>query len=153
MKSIKYGRAYKEIIEIIRCLPKKELKLIPKTKLKFYIEHQDENYVFNYDCNKSLKEQNVSRTAQAIIVTLFRDYFATERQKTILQNILKSTYNKKQEIYKRKYSTENLYKRRKTYNNINNNILVEETSGTALIEYKESFIKTILNKIKSIFNR
>ena len=155
MKKNRFGRAYKEVLEIIKFLPKEELKLIPKDKIKFYKENQDETYEFNFDSKKTLKEQKVSRDAQAIIVTLFRDFFATKRQKQVLHGILNSTYNKKQEISKKIYNPENLYKKKNRYsnNNIENDILVEESSRTALIEYKESFIKKILNKIKSLFKR
>ena len=76
-----YARAYTEVLEILRYLPIEEYKRIPKEKIDFYNKHKDTNYTYNFDNTKSLEEQKISREANAIIVTLFRDFFLQMKHK------------------------------------------------------------------------
>ena len=59
---------------------------------------------------KTLDEQNVSKTAKAIIAILFRDYWATEIQKEKI--ISKQNYDrtKFEEEMKARYNSNNLFK-------------------------------------------
>lgn len=59
---------------------------------------------------KTLDEQNVSKTAKAIIAILFRDYWATEIQKEKI--ISKQNYDrmKLEEERKARYNSNNLFK-------------------------------------------
>ncbi len=83
-----YSKAYVEVLEIIKYLPMEEYKKIPQEKIKFFKDNKDDNYNFEFDPNKSLAQQNISKEANSILITLFRDYFATEKQKNILKNLL-----------------------------------------------------------------
>ena len=40
----------------------------------------DKNYNFTINPNIDLSEQNISKEAKALIVSLYEDYFATEEQ-------------------------------------------------------------------------
>ena len=51
---------------------------------------RNKNYEFTINPEISLTEQNISKEASAIIVTIFRDYFATEEQKGKLEKCRKS---------------------------------------------------------------
>lgn len=67
----------------------KEYKKIPKEKIRFYEENKDKKYIFVLNPKLSLAEQNISKEANAIIVEIFRKYFATEKQKIVINEILK----------------------------------------------------------------
>ena len=84
-----YKRAYTEVIEIIKYFPNEEYAKIPLEKINYYKENMDKDYNFKINPNIELEKQNISREANAILVTLFNDYFATDRQKEILNNLLK----------------------------------------------------------------
>ena len=134
----KYAKAYVEILEIIKFFPKDEYDKIPKEKIEFYKKNMDKDYKFTINPEIDLSEQNVSKEASAIIVTIFRDYFATEEQKKKLEEII-SLNGKKSEIKKReKYNPDDLFKSKNQSElvNKNNQNNVEET---AIIEYKENF--------------
>lgn len=47
---------------------------IPKTKIELFETYSNKDYIFEYNPRKTLNEQNVSKTAKAIIGLLFRDY-------------------------------------------------------------------------------
>lgn len=72
-----YKRAYTEVVEILSHLSREEYDKIPKEKIDYYKENMDTEYVYHIDSQKTLNEQNISTEANAILVTLFRDYFAT----------------------------------------------------------------------------
>lgn len=106
-----YKRAYTEVVEILSHLSREEYDKIPKEKIDYYKENMDTEYVYHIDSQKTLNEQNISTEANAILVTLFRDYFATEVQKETLKKLL----NKNQEVLeqekKEKYSIDNIFKK------------------------------------------
>ena len=81
MVNQEYKIAYKEVLEILKYVPEEDFLRIPKNKIELYQTYCDKKYVFSYDPNKTLEEQNVSKRARAIIGLLFRDYWATPIQK------------------------------------------------------------------------
>lgn len=142
-----YSKAYKEVLEIIKYFPEKEYNKIPKEKIEYYRDNMDKDYEFTIDPTKDLYKQNISREANAIIVSIYLDYFATEEQKQKIKEILELN-EKKQEIEKReKYNPNDLFKKEKE--NIKADPLAEET---ALVNYKESFFERFKKFIYRLFN-
>lgn len=70
-----YSKAYTEVLEIINHFSEEEYKKIPKEKIDFFEENKDKDYNFKIDPNVNLAEQNISQNANAILVSLFRDWF------------------------------------------------------------------------------
>ena len=145
-----YARAYTEVSEILRYLPKEEYEKIPQEEIEFYSENSDKNYNFKINSNIPIEQQNISKEANAILVILFRDYIASELQKQKLERVLNYNLMQQQKIAKEQYNSNDLFK-----NNIENNHAPKELKqeNTQLVEYKKSWIKTIFNKIKSFFKR
>ena len=130
-----YARAYTEVLEILKHFPDEEYKKIPIEKINFYKSHMDKNYKFTINPEMELANQNISKEANAIIVTLFRNYFATEEQKVKIKEIL-DLNQKKEEIEKRKnYNPDDIFKNNRQ---LNKNSEILDTS-TQLVEYKEPF--------------
>lgn len=92
-----YSKAYVEVLEIISHFSEEDFKKIPKSEIDFYNENKDNEYEFKINPNIDLNEQNISREANAILVALYRDYFATENQKQILEKLLKQNEQKEEE--------------------------------------------------------
>lgn len=144
-----YARAYTEVLEMLKYLPYEELNRIPKEKIDFFERNKDKSYKFNISLEKPLAEQNISIEANSVIITLFRDYFATDAQREKLKNILYQNEMKYQEELREKYNPDNIFKKCNQENEINENIIQNEKS---LIEYKETFFRRFINKIKNIFH-
>lgn len=142
----KYTRAYTEVLEMLKYLPYEELNRIPKEKIDFFERNKDKSYKFNISLDKPLAEQNISIEANSVIITLFRDYFATDTQKEKLKNILEQNEMKYQEELRKKYSPDNIFKKQHYENKIEENIIKNES---ALVDYKEP----IFTKIKNWFKR
>lgn len=141
-----YAKAYTEVLEIINHFSEDEYKKIPKEKIDFYEKHKDREYDFKINPNIDLAEQNISRKANAILVSLFRDYFATAKQKEILKNLLQQNQEKLEKEKYLKYNPDNIFN--KSYdNNIN-----DSKDEVALVEIKnEVWYRKIVNFFKRIF--
>ena len=147
-----YKRAYTEVIEIIKYFPNEEYAKIPLEKINYYKENMDKDYNFQIDPNIELEKQNISREANAILVTLFNDYFATDRQKEILNNLLKQNQQILEELKQEKYNPSNWFMQSKTQQQ-NTVTIQENNSENSLIEIKENFFTKFINFIKNIFKR
>ena len=140
-----YAKAYTEVLEIINHFSEDEYKKIPKEKIDFYEKHKDRKYDFKINPNIDLAEQNISRKANAILVSLFRDYFATAKQKEILKNLLLKNQEKLEKEKYLKYNPDNIFN--KSNSNIN-----DSKDKVALVEIKnEVWYRKILNFFKRIF--
>lgn len=140
-----YAKAYTEVLEIINHFSEDEYKKIPKEKIDFYEKHKDREYDFKINPNIDLTEQNISRKANAILVSLFRDYFATAKQKEILKNLLQQNQEKLEKEKYLKYNPDNIFN--KSNSNIN-----DSKDKVALVEIKnEVWYRKILNFFKRIF--
>ena len=140
-----YAKAYTVVLEIINHFSEDEYKKIPKEKIDFYEKHKDRKYDFKINPNIDLAEQNISRKANAILVSLFRDYFATAKQKEILKNLLQQNQEKLEKEKYLKYNPDNIFN--KSNSNIN-----DSKDKVALVEIKnEVWYRKILNFFKRIF--
>ena len=116
MVDIEYSNAYSEVLEILKYISKEDYEKIPNSKIELFETNHNKEYIFKYNPNKTLDEQNVSKTAKAIIAILFRDYWATELQKEKI--IAKQNYDRMQleEKKKERYNSDNLFKNNKKKN-------------------------------------
>ena len=147
MVSLEYANAYSEVLEILRYVSKEDYNKIPEEKIALFETNSNKEYKFNYDINKTLDEQNVSKKAKTIIAILFRDYWATDAQREKIK--AKEQYDRKmkEEENREKYNPDNLFKKdEKTQ------IETITTEGMQIIPYKETFIKKLFNKILNLFN-
>lgn len=147
-----YKRAYTEVIEIIKYFPNEEYAKIPLEKINYYKGNMDKDYNFQINPNIELEKQNISKEANAILVTLFNDYFATDRQKEILNNLLKQNQQKLEKQKQEKYNPSNLFMQSKTQQQ-NTVTLQKNNSENSLVEIKEKFFTKFINFIKNIFKR
>lgn len=143
MNNTEYGVAYKEVLEILKYLPKEDYKKIPKSDIKLFETKASKDYYFNYNPDKTLDEQKVSKLAKGIMANLIRDYLVNKKQKEKIISVQK-LYREKLEMEKRKkYNTEDIF------NNSKKTIELEIEGKANLIE-KEKWYEKIF-KIFKIF--
>lgn len=146
MTKSRYASAYTEVLELIKYLPDEEYNKIPKEKISFFEEHSDKTYNFKIDPHINLEEQTISVEANAIIIQIFKEYFATKRQKEILESLLVQNQNKIENEKNAKHN--DLFKNNKHYEM---KTPVEEEKQ--LIEYKENIFTKIKKFIFKIFSK
>lgn len=142
----RYRKAYVEVLEIISHFSEEEYNKIPKEKIEFYESNKDKDYKFIFDpSNDEEAYKNVSKEAKAIIVTLFRDYYATEEQKEKLKQILQENEQKANQEKEKQYNPDNMF--------TSEDADKDENKETALIVRNENIFTRIWSFIKRIFRR
>lgn len=140
--------AYKEIYEIFKIFPKELVDRIPKYKLDYIKQNMDESYEYNITKETFDGKTMLDETA-AILAILFRDYWATEKQKNKIINYHNTQREKIVNEIKEKYDPENVFKQRR----IEQEKIDEKKENLSVVEYKENIFKKLFNKIKEIFKR
>ena len=90
----------------------------------------DTNYNFTINPEIDLSKQNISKEANAIMVNLFKEYFATEEQKTKINEILELNQKKSEKEKREKYNPEDIFKNKESK---------VSKENVSLIERKETF--------------
>lgn len=142
----KYPKAYKEVIEILKYVPKESVSKIPNSMIQTFEKNMDGNYEFKVDENKSFEEQKILDETKAILAIIFRDYWATPFQR---EKIIAKEKYEKQKIEKEKkikYSPDEIFIKKSK----NNHKEYEEEILPAVC--KEKFYHKLLNFFRKIFN-
>ena len=128
--------AYKEIYEILKIFPKELVDRIPKYKLDYIKQNMDESYEYNITKETFDGKTMLDETA-AILAILFRDYWATEKQKNKIINYHNTQREKIVNEIKEKYDPENVFKQRR----IEQEKIDEKKENLSVVEYKENIFK------------
>ena len=150
MNNAKYAKAYTEVLEIISYFPQDEYRKIPNNLIEYYKNNMDKNYSFSINPEIDIEKQNISKEAYAIIISIFRDFFATDKQKDILKNLLRQKKKKKDAELREKYNPDNVFKNK--VNIEKREIQNFEETGLIVVQEKKWY-KKIFNMIKNFFYR
>lgn len=137
--------AYAEVMQVLKYFDRNQVMKVPIEIVEYFKENQDKNYISKIDKEDIFNKNNISREALAILAYLNLTYWANEEEK----KELKSIYRKNEHI-----------DANNDYNTIlrskNNNSEIEKTrnfENAQMIQYKESKLKKIFDRIKSFFKR
>ncbi len=108
----------------------------------------DESYEYNITKETFDGKTMLDETA-AILAILFRDYWATEKQKNKIINYHNTQREKIVNEIKEKYDPENVFKQRR----IEEEKIDAKKENLSVVAYKENIFKRLFNKIKEIFKR
>lgn len=144
----KYPKAYKQVIEILKCAPQEIVDKIPQEMIKTFKANMDDKYDFRIDINKTFEEQDLLEETKAILANIFRDYWATPEQKERILEKEKNDREIEENIKREKYNPDNLFKKKQKVIQQN-----EEIQNNLPVEIKkEKFYKKIINFMKKIFH-
>ncbi len=152
MVDSKYARAYTEIVEIISHFSLEEYNKIPSEKIDFFKDNMDKEYVFKIDPNIDLGKQNISKEARATLIALFKEYYATDRQKDIINRILMNNEQKADEEKRQKYNPDDIFANKKENKDIEENKEKSLEENNSLIEYKDSFFEKFKRFIRKLLH-
>ena len=144
------GNAYAEVIEVIDNMNLKDKNKIPKKVYDFFVEKSNKDYIKHLDKDIFLQDQEIREDTKAILAILLISYLCeTENEKKQLLELFKNNELNYQDEMREKYNPNNIFK-----NRIINNQADEKTieNDIALVEYKESIFRRVINKIKSFFH-
>ena len=141
-----YKIAYKELLELLKNIPKNDYKKIPEDIISFLEENANKNYSFDVD------NDEMSDLTKAFIENFYRDYWVTEVEKEIIIKEEQEARKKLEDEKKEQYNPNNLFKDvKEEKKEVDDNKIKSEE---LMVEIKEEnwFIK-IIKRIKNIFSK
>ena len=144
---MEYTKCLVQLDEVLNYLSTENLKKIPDEIRNSIKQQKDKEYIWKYDESKALKEQELDRRTVAMLSYLNMEYLLNNEQREYMETIHKINEQKIEKEKQIKYNQDNLFKNKKSIKN------QEEirNESVAMVEYKESFLKRMINKIKRIF--
>ena len=148
-----YAKAYKEVIEILKLVPKESVDKIPKDLINTYNSKMDTNYEFIIDINKSLSEQKLLAETKALLAVIYRDYWATpqEREKILAKEKTESDLLEKAKM--EKYNYNDMFANRNKTEKDQAGEEKDKNANLPMEVKKENFFQKLVNFIKGIFNK
>lgn len=145
-------KAYAEVYEILKCMPKEYLEKIPMKFMRMFEDCSLVNYKILIDPNKTLKEQNVTYEAKVVMSVLKYNYWLSPEEKiTMQENLKQNEMNSKKE-----FDLSDLGERIKSQSaKPSENVEISKSSESNLpvkVENKSWFGK-IIDKIKKFFSK
>ena len=145
-----YNKAFKEVVEILKRVPKESVNKIPQEMRDMFEEDMEKDYIFEIKENVEFEDLELLEETKAILANIFRDYWATPYQR---ERILAKEKQDRQILEEKKremYNPDDIFKKRK-----NSEIKHEDNYNTNLpVEIKEErFYRKLISFIKNLFVR
>lgn len=77
-----WANAYQEVLEILKYVNPESVNEIPADLVRMWQKKANPNHGFQVDVNKPFDEQRLMEETKAIFAIVFRDYWATDKQKS-----------------------------------------------------------------------
>lgn len=140
---IKYSNAFSEVLVLFdNFLLEDDYNKIPKEQIEFMKKNSNLDYIYEIDESKDLMDQDVSKEAKAVILSLFKSYFADNEKKKKIDYYL--MLNDKERYLK---EINLINKKEDNYIENKNLQLSNEPMEKSLIVKKENIFKRFFNKI------
>ena len=97
-----------EVDYILKKLDNKYINKIPQDVWDYITENKDKNYVFKYDDDKTLAEQNLSIDTISILTYINMEYLLEEEAKRELLDLLKNDEITAEQKKRKKYNPDDL---------------------------------------------
>lgn len=107
---IDYKKRFVEVDEIIKYLPKKDLIKIPNDLIDLIRENKDSKYIWKYDDNKKLEEQNIHKDTIAILSYINMKYILEDNQKMLMKNLHFFNEMKSEKLKREKFNPKTIFK-------------------------------------------
>ena len=141
-------KAYAEVDNFIELLDSYHKDKIPKKLREFFKKEKDEKYVNNIYRNIPIKEQNLLPETLSLIAFLNLQYWCEdEEEKERLRRIYENNEKIALEEMRTRYDIKNIFEERRR-----KDIKNENKDEVLMVEYKNSLIQRIINKMKNFFS-
>lgn len=143
MVGVNTKEIYSEVYSILDLLGDKYIKRLPKNLYNLIKNEKLSTYNPKYNVTIPLYEQNVKKESLSMIALFHLNYWCeSDIDKEELREIFAQNEKCYQEEIREKYNPDNIFKKNEK----------SKENNVAMIEYKESIITKIFNKIKKFFN-
>ena len=141
--SINTRQAYSEVDEFLGLISNEHRNKIPKKLREFFREEKDTNYIKGINPSVPIKNQKLKEETLGIIALLNLQYWCEdENEKKRLKEVYAKNEKRYQEYLQVQFNPNEIFKKKEP-----------TQESLSIVEYKESIIKKLVNKIKNIFFR
>ena len=139
--SINTRQAYSEVDEFLGLISNEHRNKIPKKLREFFREEKDTNYIKGINPNVPIKNQKLKEETLGIIALLNLQYWCEdENEKKRLKEVYAKNEKRYQEYLQVQFNPNEIFKKKEP-----------TQESLSIVEYKESIIKKLVNKIKIYF--
>lgn len=104
-----FHKAYKEILELLKYMPKEDVEKIPKEMIYTFKIKMDTEHKFEIDTKKPLEKQDFMEETKDILANMFRDYWATPKQREKILEKERIEKQRLEEEKRKKYNPDNIF--------------------------------------------
>lgn len=145
-----YAKACTQVLEIVKYFPKADYDKIPVEVIEKMKANMDKNYQFVINPRIDLDAQGLLSETKAIIISLFKNYYATEEQKEKISEILNLNYKMDEQC---KCGVEELFNHNKEMENLKFTKKEANDGNNAVKEYKDNIFVKVRRLILKIFGK
>ena len=143
---------YAEVDTILNTIDKEYKNKLPKKLLSLISKYKKDSYIVNYDINKPLHEQNISKEAISMIALIHLNYWCKdENEKKELFKILQENEIKNEAKKRAKYSPDSVFKNKIISGDTT--VQQEVSQNVELTVYKENIFEKFIKFFKNLFNK
>jgi len=133
-----------EVECILKMLDNKYITKIPQEVWNYIDENKDKDYIFKYDNNRTLNEQNLNIDTISILTYINIEYLLEDDEKRELLTLLRNDEIIAEQDKRKKYNPDDLF----------NNKKVESKEEVSLIEIKiEKWYEKLFSFLKNMFKK
>jgi len=146
-----YAKALAEIDDIIKYADNKSKEKISKEFIEFVKDNKDKNYKTKIDPQKKIEDQDILYETKVILASMYRDFWATEEERNVLDRKMNLDAAIKQEEFEKTVkSAEEIFKKDDSKISIEN--ISKQVNLMPQNKSKNIFTK-VLDLIKGFFHR
>ena len=147
MVTIEFSESISEILDILDHMHKSYTEKIPKKFKDFLEENKSQTYIPNLDHSLKISEMKLKEKTKDILAVIYMNYWCDSQKKLEYTKLLNENEIKYRSEIEEKYNPNNIFLKNK-----NEKIIKKDFENkSSIVEYRQSILKKIFNKIKSLF--
>lgn len=143
-----YKVACTEVLEVMNYVSKEDYNKVPKEVIQTLEKNKKVGLMFLYNPWKDINEQEISEKGRLMLASFFRDYWATDEQKSKIEAFQINKSNQIEEEIRNQYNDAILKN-----NKITRSASIKENKNISMIECKGNFFDKFANFIKKLFEK
>lgn len=143
------SEVYVDISIIIKMMPDEMKNKISKNFIKFIENNKSTDYNSNINPAIPLREQELRQETKEILGIIYRDYLCSEEERDKLIKAEKIELERIEDEKRKQYNPNNIFKKNNYSSEVEEKPSMKDCD---IVKYKESLLKRMLNKLKSIFH-
>ena len=137
-----YSKAFSQLSEIIKNMKKELREKIPIDIIDAVEKAKDDNYIFKYNPDIPLNQQDLFPETKSLLSIIYSDYLCDESKRNKWKEYDRFETEILEKRKKAKYSNDN-------FNNNDNKIKAQDSADTNLVVIEKWYVK-IFKKVKSL---